>query len=156
VGKRIISALLCALLAITPASAGEANPAPEAIGFVSGFSDDHLAGLLERIAGSNPEIAALAQEHGEVLVEAFYANIADAVLKHGPAWRHNMALAWTPLLSAEELSSLALGGAQSPYTEKYLALRGAAGKTMQELSQDLFQTALDEVVKNTTDLFAPQ
>jgi hypothetical protein len=81
--------------------------------------------------------------------------IDRAVVKYGPAWQRNLALAWTPLLTREELSSLTTAGAHSPHTEKYLSLRGSAGQTMQQLSQDLFHEALTEVVTNTVAELTP-
>ncbi len=145
----MIAALLCTTLALPPAMASEANPGPAALTFAAGFADDHLAGMLARFGGQAPEMTVLADAHGEAVAAVFQSEIVKAVVKYGREWRRNMALAWTPLMTEDELASLTLAGAQSPHVEKYLALREAAGETMRQLSAGLLQAALREVIDNT-------
>lgn len=148
--------LLCLALAVAePAWAAEEEPSPAALSFATGFADDHLAGMLSRIGSRSPILASFAQIDSRVTAQAFDANIAKAVQAHGKQWRHNMALAWTPLLSEEELTSLNNAGAQSPYADKYLELRDDAGVTMQGLSNELFQQILREVIDNTVADLTP-
>lgn len=132
-----------------PTDAPATAPSDAAMAFAGGFSDLHLAGMLQRIGARQPAMIAASQIDAQVLVSVFEAEIAEAVRRHGSAWQRNMALAWTPLLSDEEMLSLATAGAQSPHVEKYLALRPKAGAAMQALSGDLFEAILAEVVGNT-------
>jgi len=152
----ILSAILVAGPVAAPVAAGEADPSPEAMTFVAGFSDDHLSGMLSRIGGRSSTMVALSQVDGALAAAVFDAQIDRAVVKYGPAWQRNLALSWTPLLTPGELSSLTIAGAQSPHTEKYLSLRGSAGQTMQRLSQDLFHEVLTEVVRNTVAELIPE
>ncbi|MEM7505987.1 MAG: hypothetical protein AAF415_04520 [Pseudomonadota bacterium] len=155
--RRPFALLLClAIGAFGPATLAAAEePSPAAVAFVTGFSDDHLAGMLSRIGSRSPVLASFAQIDGRMTAQAFDANIAKAVHAHGAEWRHNMALSWTPLLNEEELTSLTNAGAQSPYTDKYLELRGDAGVKMQSLSNDFFQQILREVIDNTVADLTP-
>lgn len=117
--------------------------------FVLGFSDTHLTGMLQRIGSQQPVLVAASQVNSQLLVAVFESEIAQALKVYGPEWQRNLALSWTPLLTEDELHSLATQGAGSPYTDKYLELRSEAGKTMQSLSQDLFKQILSEVVDKT-------
>lgn len=153
----MVAALLCALLAAPPAQAAQADPAPEAVAFVAGFADEIFAGMLVQFGMQAPELAEKAEIHGdEAVAKVFQAEITQAVGKYGAEWRRNLALAWTPLMTGEELESLATLGSQSPYLDKYMGLRGTAGGAMQELSAELLQTALEEVVRNTARRMAAQ
>lgn len=156
--------LLLALSAPLPSFAQEAEtpatqivePSEAALTFVAGFSDDHLSGMLSRIGSRSPVLAGFAQIDGQVTSLTFDAEIDKAVKRHGAAWKRNMAIAWTPLLSEDELTSLTTAGAQSPHTDKYLELRGEAGLTMQSLSQQLFRDVLREVIDNTVAELTPK
>jgi len=153
----ILALMLCVLLASPQAKAADPDPAPEAVTFVAGFADDLFAGMLVQFGMQAPELAARAEVHGdEAVAKVFQAEIVRAVDKYGADWRRNLALAWTPLLTGEELESLATLGSQSPYLDKYMGLRSTAGETMRELSAELLQTALDEVVQNTAAQVAAQ
>ena len=148
-----ISALTICLALLAPvqpqASDQPAEPSEAAMNFVLGFSDTHLTGMLQRIGAQQPILVAASQVNAELLVAVFEAEIAQAVKVYGPDWQRNLALSWTPLLTDDELHSLATQGASSPHTDKYLELRGEAGKTMQSLSEDLFKQILSEVVDKT-------
>ncbi|MEM0945260.1 MAG: hypothetical protein AAGI70_15090, partial [Pseudomonadota bacterium] len=98
----------------------------------------------------------LAQVHGRLTGQVFDQEIDRAVAARGPEWQRNLALAWTPLMSEAELTSLTNAGAQSPHVEKYLNLRGAAGERMQELSGDLFGEILEDVVRATYARLTPE
>jgi hypothetical protein len=148
--------LLSALLIAAPVAADESDPSEAAMIFVAGFSDDHLSGMLSRIGGRSSTMAALSQLDGALVAAIFDAEIDAAVVKYGSAWHRNLALAWTPLLTPEELTSLTIAGAQSPHTDKYLSLRAAAGQTMQQLSQELFHEVLSEVIANTVGELTPE
>jgi len=154
--RALFAVLLTTIIFTAPVAADDSDPSEAAMIFVAGFSDDHLSGMLSRIGGRTSTMVALSQLDGALVAAVFDAGIDRAVVKYGPAWQRNLALAWTPLLTPEELSSLTTAGAQSPYTDKYLALRGAAGQSMQQLSQDLFQEALTELVNNTAAELAPE
>jgi len=150
--KWITSLAMCAALllpAAPKASEQPGEPSQAAMDFVLGFSDTHLTGMLQRIGAQQPVLVAASQVNAELLVAVFEAEIAQALKVYGPQWQRNLAIAWTPLLTDDELHSLASQGASSPHTEKYLELRGEAGKTMQSLSQDLFKQVLSEVVDKT-------
>ena len=157
--KLMLSGLVAALFALPlTAGAGDAPEAPSeaAMTFAAGFSDNQLAGMLSRIGARQPPLMALGQMDGATLATVFDAEIARAVKKHSGAWQTNMALAWAPLMTDEELASLASSGAESPHVDKYLELRGQAGARMQELSGDLFKQILQEVIGNTlNELGAP-
>jgi hypothetical protein len=135
------------------ASAAEQAPSAAAIRFVVGFSDEHLADLLVNVAGRSEIVAALYQRHGEAVADAFNTAVGSAVLKHRAAWQHNLSLAWTPLLTDDELNSLTLTGAESPHLDKYLSLRTTAGETMQRLSGALLDEAVAEVVQQVVAEF---
>lgn len=139
--------------AIAPATASERAPSDAAVHFAAGFSDEHLAGLLGNIGGRSELMAALFERHGEPVAVAFNAEIGEAVIKYRAAWKHNLALAWTPLLTDEELLSLSFTGAASPHLDKYLSLRTAAGETMQRLSSALLDEILAEVIQQTAAKF---
>lgn len=132
------------------------QPSEAAMTFVGGFSDLHFAGMLQRIGARQPKIVAASTLNAGLLAAIFEAEIAKVVRIRGPEWQRNMALAWMPLLSDEEMASLAAAGAQSPHVEKYLSNRNSAGETMQGLSSDLFKQALDEVVTNTLQQLGEQ
>lgn len=140
-------AVLVATQVAAPATAAEQEPSAAAIRFVVGFSDEHLADLLGNIVGRSDTMAALYQRHGDAVTDAFNTAIGSAVLKHRAAWQHNLGLAWTPLLTDDELNSLTLTGAESPHLDKYLSLRTTAGETMQQLSSALLDQALAEVIQ---------
>lgn len=124
--------------------------------FVAGFSDNHLSGMLSRIGGRSEAMLALSQLGSDIVAAVFDSEIDKAVQKYGADWQRNLALSWTPLMTEEELSSLSVAGAQSPFTDKYLELRGEAGKTMQSLSQPLFEQILSEVVAKTAESLSPK
>ena len=147
----ITALVVCLALvpALPKASDTPSDPSEAAMNFVLGFSDTHLTGMLQRIGAQQPVLVAASQINAELLVAVFEAEIAQAVKVYGPEWQRNLALSWTPLMTDDELESLTSTGASSPHTEKYLELRGEAGKTMQSLSQDLFKQILSEVVDKT-------
>jgi hypothetical protein len=148
----LIALCFIALLAFAPfveASETPDEPSEAAMTFAGGFSGDQLAGMLSRIGARQPPLMALGQMDGSTLAAVFDAEIARAVEKHGAAWQRNMAIAWMPLMSDEELSSLTVMGGESPHVDKYLSLREQAGARMQVLSSELFQTILEEVIGNT-------
>ena len=148
--KTFIAAFFALLLAL-PASTADLpeEPSEAAQTFAAGFSKDQLSGMLSRIGARQPQMVAMGQMDGSTLAAVFDAEIAHAVEKYGAQWQHNMARAWTPLLSEDELNSLTAEAAESPHVEKYLGLREQAGQNMQVLSGDLFKEILQEVVQNT-------
>ena len=153
---KILRALLLLMAFTLPATADETPPTPEepseaAMQFVEGFSDDHLSGMLSRIGARQAPMIALSQLDGQMVAAVFDLEIDKAVERHGAEWKRNMARAWTPLLTDEELTSLATDGVASPYTDKYVGLRQEAGQRMQVLSQDLFRQILSEVIQNTVE-----
>ena len=84
-----------------------------------------------------------------MLAAAFDAEIDAAVARHGDEWARNLALAWDPLLTDDEMGSLVEQGAASPHAERYAAARDEAAAAMAALSQDLFRDILAEVIGNT-------
>lgn len=150
----ILFAMLALALAPVRADETPKEPSEAAMTFVGGFSDLHFQGMLQRIGARHPSLIAASALNGQLLAAVFEAEIAKVVKVRGPEWQRNMALAWTPLLSDAEMSSLTAAGAQSPYVDKYLGLRTKAGQSMQGLSGDLFKEALDEVVANTVQQLA--
>jgi hypothetical protein len=146
---------LCLVIGVNPqAKAQDIEPSAAALTFVAAFSDDHLAGMLSRFAGRDPRLAAFAQVDGRAVASTLDTAIALAVREHSADWQRNMARAWTPLLSEEELVSLTTAGAQSPHVDKYLELRPAAGQAMQTYSQDLFREILSDVLDTTVAALA--
>lgn len=159
VAKNLIAALLgLVLIAPLPSIADQtpAEPTPAAMNFAAGFAADHLSGMLSRIGARQPAMIALGQANGAALEAIFNLKIDAAVAKYSDQWQRNMALAWTPLMTEEELTSLTTAGAQSPHTDKYLSLRGQAGQTMGALSQDLFRQILTEVLSETIQAVTPE
>ena len=92
----------------------------------------------------------------EVTPEAavFDAQVAEAVKKYSKQWQRNMALAWTGVLTDDEMSSLSLGPSESPHLQKYLDSRRKAGQAMGKLSGALLRQILTEVIKNTMAVLA--
>ena len=117
--------------------------------FAGQFSDDQLSGMLSRIGGRSQPMMELSQLGGSVVAEVFDLQIDAAVAKYGYKWQTNMALAWQPLLTEEEMASLQTEGADSPYSGKYADLRPEAGQAMQASSQELFREILTEVISET-------
>ena len=154
--KTLFAGALALLLAL-PVRAADLpeEPSQAAMTFAAGFSQDQLSGMLSRIGARQPQMMALGQMDGSTLAAVFDVEIARAVEKHGTAWQRNMAIAWTPLLSEDELTSLTVEGAESPHVDKYLGLRDQAGQNMQALSGDLFRAILQEVMQNTINQLAP-
>ena len=156
---RLAAALIAAILATAPAAAqtgaAPADPGPEAVAFAQQFSDNHLSGMLSRIGMQNAALRALAEFDSRAVATVFDAQIDAAVRQYGGQWAHNMALAWEPLLSDAEMSSLVEKGAGSPHTDKYLARREAAAARMAELSSELFGQILQEVVIATVATLSP-
>ena len=154
---RLLFAGALALLLALPARAGDLpeEPSEAAMTFAAGFAQDQLSGMLSRIGARQPQMMALGQMDGSTLAAVFDAEIARAVEKHGAAWQRNMAIAWTPLMTEDELNSLTAEGADSPHVDKYLGLRDQAGQNMQTLSGDLFREILEEVMQNTINELAP-
>jgi len=144
---------LVTLMFLAPPVVADETPAAEpseaALTFVAGFSDDHLSGMLSRFGGRDPRLASMAQVDGQAVAVTLDTAIAEAVRDNSDAWKRNMALAWTPLMSDAELTSLSTAGAQSPHVDKYLELRDEAGQSMQALSQDLFRGILEGVLEAT-------
>ncbi|MGD1926025.1 MAG: hypothetical protein ACFB03_17840 [Paracoccaceae bacterium] len=127
----------------------KAEPSEAALAFVGQFSDNQLSGMLSRVGARTETMMMLGQVNGRLTEQIFNAEIDAAIDRHGDAWRRNMALAWTPLLTDDEMLSLAADAQLSPHTEKYASLRTDAGRAMQDLSGDLFRQILQEVVSNT-------
>ncbi len=124
-------------------------PSTAALEFVGQFSDQHLTGMLQRIGARQPTMVALSQLHGQMLAAVYDAEIAKAVLVHGPEWQKNMARAWTGLMTDDELTSLIADGATSPHTGKHQEMTPQAGQRMQTLSGELFRGVLADVIQNT-------
>lgn len=138
------------LLAASPAQAElPAKPSNAAMAFAGQFSKDQLSGMLSRIGARTETMMMLGQLNGRLTEQVFNAEIDAAVARHGNAWQRNMARAWMPLLSEDEMLSLVTDAQASPYADKYTGLRNDAGRNMQELSKDLFKQILQEVVSNT-------
>ena len=143
----LLSASVAMMLAVSPVHASETDtPSEAAMTFVGQFSDNHLSGMLSRLGGRSKVFIGLVQAHGQIVDRVLELAVADAVRAYGAEWQTNMAAAWDPLLSEEELTSLTTAGAQSPHTDKYLELRGQAGEAMQTSSQDLFEKIMAEVM----------
>ena len=150
-------ALALVLTAPLPAQSADIpqEPSDAAVTFAAGFSADQLSGMLSRIGARQPQMMALGQMDGSTLAAVFDAEIARAVQKYSDQWQQNMARAWTPLMTEDELTSLTAEGAQSPHVDKYLKLREEAGQNMQAISGDLFKQILKEVMQNTINALAP-
>lgn len=126
-----------------------ATPSDEALAFVSDFSDEHLSGMLSRVGGQSQTMRELSRIDARLLAAAFETEIDAAVERHGDEWAHNLALAWTPVLTDAEMASLSTEGAESPHVQKYTEGREEAAVEMARLSQDLFREIMGEVMQNT-------
>ena len=146
---KLLIGVVCLLLAFTNAEASDDAPSETAMAFSGQFSDDQLSGMLSRIGGSSQAMIELSQLDGNVVAEIFDLQIDAAVAKYGQQWQTNMARAWQPLLTDDEMTSLMNEGADSPYSGKYTELRTKAGQAMQASSQDLFREILGEVIAET-------
>ncbi len=155
---RTAAALLVLLLGAgrSRGRAGQPEPSDAAMAFVDEFADDHLSGMLSRIGGQSEALRTLSQIDARLLAAAFDAEIDAAVERHGDAWARNLAMAWSPFLTDAQMASLAEEGAASPYADSYVENRGAAAARMAELSQDLFERILQEVVAATLTVLAPE
>ncbi len=69
------------------------------------------------------------------------------VPKYQDRWDRNLAQAWAPLLTAEELESVATKKRGSPHFAKFMSLRNQAGAAMQAKSQALLATVVAEALK---------
>ncbi|MEL6478137.1 MAG: hypothetical protein AAFR17_12495 [Pseudomonadota bacterium] len=154
---RLLPLLFAFWVTATPASADQAPAAPSqaALTFVAGFSDAHLANMLSRFGQRSPVLASFAQVDAQLTANTLDAAIGEAVAQHGPVWQRNLASAWMPLLSEEELVSLTNSGAQSPHIDKYLDLRNEAGVAMQASSQELFAEILRNVIDRSVASLSP-
>lgn len=146
---KLLIGVVCLLLAFTSVEASDDAPSEAAMAFAGQFSDDQLSGMLSRIGGGSQAMIELSQLGGTVVAEVFDLQIDAAVAKYGQQWQTNMALAWQPLLTDDEMTSLMSDGADSPYSGKYTELRTEAGQAMQASSQDLFREILGEVITET-------
>lgn len=146
---RILMAAVVVVAALAQTVVRAEEPSQAALNFAGTFSDDQLSGMLSRIGGRSGPMVALSQLNGQLVAEVFDLEINEAVAKYGDQWRRNMALAWEPLLSDDEMISLVVEGADSAHSEKYLGLRSDAGQAMQASSADLFRSILEEVIRNT-------
>lgn len=72
--------------------------------------------------------------------------LRPVIAKYQPQWDKNLAAAWNPLLSQEEMNSLLELKRQSPYASKYQAAGAQAGKVMMFSSEDLLKGALGEAM----------
>ena len=152
--RNILIAALAALSLWGAALADEApatEPSEQALAFVGQFSDNHLSGMLSAVGARQPTMVAASQLNGQLVAVVFDTEIDKAVAARGPEWQRNMAVAWTGLMTDEELASLMADGADSPHAEKYAGLRNTAGQQMQALSADLFREILGEVIANTME-----
>lgn len=146
----LAAATLSALLIAQPVSSAEDTlPSQAALAFAGQFSDDQLSGMLSRIGGQSPAMVELSKLGGEFVAQIFDLQIDAAVSKYGDQWKRNMAAAWEPLLTADEMASILAEGAASEYSAKYTGLRSEAGRAMQGSSQELFTTILSEVIGET-------
>ena len=144
------AAALSSLLMFQPVTGAEdALPSQAALAFAGQFSDDQLSGMLSRIGGRSQAMVELSKLGGEYVAQVFDLQIDAAVAKYGNQWKLNMAAAWEPLLTVEEMASILAEGADSPHSEKYTGLRSEAGKAMQASSQELFGEILTEVIFET-------
>lgn len=146
---RIVVAVMCLLFAFSMAAASDEQPSETAMEFAGQFSDEQLSGMLSRIGGGSGAMIEMSQLGGSMVADVFDLQIDAAVEKYGPQWQTNMAQAWSPLLTDEEMASLMAEGAASPYSEKYSGLRAQAGQAMQASSEDLFKEILTEVIAET-------
>ena len=83
------------------------------------------------------------------------AEIAVAVPKHQEQWNKNLAQAWQPLVTPEEIDSIITQKQQSPYANKFMSLQDKAGATMKANSEPLLKTVLTEVLTGVFEKSMP-
>lgn len=69
--------------------------------------------------------------------------------KYQEQWDKNMAKAWAPYLSDEEMISIKLEKQKSPYATKFMAQQDKVGPVMQSLSKDLLTSTTSEIITSS-------
>jgi hypothetical protein len=69
--------------------------------------------------------------------------------KYQEQWDINMAKAWAPHLTDEEMVSIKLEKQKSPYARKFMAQQDKVGPVIQSLSKDLLISTTSEIIANS-------
>lgn len=78
-----------------------------------------------------------------------------AAPKYQGQWDKNLASAYAPLFSAEELQSIAEKQRQSPHITKFMAKQNEVGAVMQSKSTELLKEYITDVLTNAVRRVAP-
>jgi hypothetical protein len=81
--------------------------------------------------------------------------LGKAAPKYQGQWDRNLASAYAPLFSAEELQSIAEKQRQSPYINKFMSKQNEVGTAMQAKSTELLKSYLTEAMTAAFRQVAP-
>lgn len=90
--------------------------------------------------------AAVANVGAKKADELLRAEIAVVVPKYQQQWDMNLAAAWAPLMTSDELRSMAQLKQSSPYAQKFGRLQNEAGASMRLASEPLLAKVLGEIM----------
>jgi hypothetical protein len=96
--------------------------------------------------------ARLGPQQADTLLRAEIAVVAP---KHQEQWNKNLAQAWQPLMTPEEIDSIITQKQQSPYASKFMSLQDKAGTTMKANSEPWLKTVLAEVLTGVFEKSMP-
>jgi hypothetical protein len=100
-------------------------------------------------AGRTQTFAAIAKSVGPDKARAIvYAELEKAAPKYQAQWDRNLAAAYAPLFSAQELQSIADQQKQSPHMAKFTAKQNEVGFAMQMKSSELLKSYVAEAMAN--------
>lgn len=81
--------------------------------------------------------------------------LEKAAPKYQGQWDQNLASAYAPLFTAEELQSIAEKQRQSPHIKKFMAKQNEVGTAMQSKSTELLKQYVTEAITNAFRRVAP-
>jgi hypothetical protein len=147
--KRLLSAvLLGAWLLSTPSIAADSEAA--ALTMIEKLRlGDNLKALGFQTASNSQTYRIMIQSVGPDRTRALVMEELDkAKPKYQDQWNRNLASAYAPLFSTEELQSITQNQRQSPYSKKFLSMQNEVGAAMQTKSKGLLVDYVTEAVTN--------
>ena len=83
--------------------------------------------------------------------EMLRAELATSVPKYQEQWDRNLARAWAPLMSRDEIESIASQRQQSPFSAKFMSLQNQAGASMKIKSEPVLTAVMTEALTRVFD-----
>ena len=91
----------------------------------------------------------VAEKYGASQAPAVIARQIRALLpNYQDLWNENLAASYSAHLSQDELRSLATLGSESPYAQRFLAVRGAVSSDMRTRSEPLLNELVTKALVN--------